>query len=144
MVSEKSSLQYIDRRTAPYKGFGGASCQSVGRAIIRDRYSGIELARNMSVAMAIFAFGPIFAPFLGYGLTQFGGWQSVFIGMLTFAILMFLATLRVPETLKKTNKNALKSEHIRQSITKILSHPQSRYFIIVSAVIMVSMLSFVT
>lgn len=126
------------------QGFGGASCQSVGRAIIRDRYSGLELARNMSVAMAIFSFGPIFAPFFGYGLTRFGGWQSVFIGMLVFAFLMLLATLWVPETLKERNKNSLKPDHILKSIFEILSNPQSRYFIIVSAIIMVSMLSFVT
>lgn len=126
------------------QGFGGASCQSVGRAIIRDRYSGIELARNMSVAMAIFAFGPIFAPFLGYGLTQIGGWQFVFVGMLTFAALMFLATLRVPETLQDKNEDALKPNHILKSTVTILSHQQSRYFLIVSAIVMVSMLSFVT
>ncbi len=126
------------------QGFGGASCQSVGRAIIRDCYSGMQLARNMSIAMAIFAFGPIVAPFLGFGLTKIGGWQLVFTGMLTFGVIILAVTPKIPETLKKANPNALKPSHIGQASIRVLSNRQSLYFLIVSAVLMSSMLSFVT
>ena len=126
------------------QGFGGASCQSVGRAIIRDCYSGMQLARNMSIAMAIFAFGPIVAPFLGFGLTKIGGWQLVFTGMLTFGVIILAVTPKIPETLKKANPNALRPSHIGQASIRVLSNRQSLYFLIVSAVLMSSMLSFVT
>ena len=126
------------------QGFGGASCQSVGRAIIRDCYSGMQLARNMSIAMAIFAFGPIFAPFLGYGLTQVGGWQLVFTGMLTFGVIILAVTPKIPETLKNANPRALKPNHMWNASIRVLSNRQSLYFLIVSAVLMSSMLSFVT
>ena len=59
------------------QGLGSACGVVVGRAILRDRHSGAALAQTMSLAMAIFAVGPILAPLLGYALVSLGGWRAV-------------------------------------------------------------------
>ena len=49
------------------QGFGAAAAIVLARAILRDLYSGQELARNLALAWAIFAVGPILAPLGGRG-----------------------------------------------------------------------------
>src|SRR5690606_33563375 len=51
------------------QGFGAGCAQAVPRAMLRDLHQGPALARSMALAMAIFSFGPIFAPLAGTVLT---------------------------------------------------------------------------
>ena len=58
---------------------GGAAGMVVSRAIVRDVYSREESARIIGYMMSMIILAPIFAPLIGAFLTEFFGWQSVFI-----------------------------------------------------------------
>ena len=126
------------------QGFGSACGIVVGRAVLRDVSHGPALAQSMALAMAIFALGPISAPLVGYGLVALSGWRGVFIGMGIFtALLLAWGAFRFKETNATLDSTALRPERLRQSLRRIVAHPQSRYFLIVSAATQYGIISFV-
>ena len=58
---------------------GGAAGMVVSRAIVRDVYGREESARIIGYMMSMVILAPIVAPLIGAFLTEFFGWQSVFI-----------------------------------------------------------------
>ena len=63
------------------RGLQGASAGAglvVGRAVIRDTYSGPAAHRLMSQVMMIFGVAPVIAPIIGAQLLALGGWQGIF------------------------------------------------------------------
>lgn len=123
----------------------GAGCNQVSvRAVLRDRHSGPALGQAMALAMGIFAFGPVVAPLLGYGLVELGGWRFVFVGIFGFCSVMMVLTLwRMPETLVEKNPLALKTTHMKASLRAVLMQSQSRFFIFYSLFVFFVVLSFV-
>ncbi|KAB2848841.1 MAG: multidrug effflux MFS transporter [Hyphomicrobiaceae bacterium] len=126
------------------QGLGGACAVVVGRAILRDCHGGPGLAQAMALAMAIFAFGPIVAPLLGYGLVAQGGWRLVFAGMAVFgAALVAGAIAMLKETNEEINPQALRANYLGQSILRLLTHPQSRFFIFLASINAFGITSFI-
>ena len=60
-------------------GLGAAGPAVIGNAIARDLYSGDQMARVLSLTMAVFLIGPTIAPLLGEMLLLTGVWQAVFL-----------------------------------------------------------------
>jgi len=81
------------------QGAGAASARVLSMAIIRDCYSGRDMARVMSITMVVFIIIPVLAPGSGALLMLFGGWRLIFISVLalSFAALVW-TSLRLPET----------------------------------------------
>jgi MFS transporter, DHA1 family, multidrug resistance protein len=126
------------------QGFGSACGIAVGRAVLRDISHGPALAQAMAMAMAIFALGPISAPLIGYGLVALGGWRAIFLGMAIFAtLLLVLAAVRFQETNAAPDPCALQPKRLMQSLDRIVSNRQSRYFLIVATVTQFGIISFV-
>lgn len=125
------------------QGFGSACGIVVGRAMLRDVSQGTALAQAMAFAMAIFALGPITAPLLGYGLVALGGWRGIFFGMGLFAIALIGGAFALRETNAAPNRHALKRENLASALSRIVRHPQSRYFLILAAITQFSIVSFV-
>jgi DHA1 family bicyclomycin/chloramphenicol resistance-like MFS transporter len=82
------------------QGMGGAAIRVLVVAIVRDRYSGREMARVMSLIIMVFIVVPVFAPSIGSLFLWLGGWRLIFISMLALAALVVTGfALRMPETL---------------------------------------------
>src|SRR5262250_210307 len=82
------------------QGMGAAAIRVLVVAIVRDRYSGREMARVMSLIIMVFIVVPVFAPAIGSLFLWLGGWRLIFISMLALAALVVLGfALRMPETL---------------------------------------------
>lgn len=125
------------------QGLGGAAGVVVSRAIIRDLFSGRELASNMALAMAVFAAGPIVAPLLGASVAAVSNWRMVFAVVAVFAALLWLvARFGLPETAPKLTSEALRPGVLLSRARRVLGHPQSRFFVFLSATIM-SMIIFI-
>jgi DHA1 family bicyclomycin/chloramphenicol resistance-like MFS transporter len=83
------------------QGVGAAAPRVIAFAIVRDRYSGREMARVMSFAMAIFIIIPVLAPSMGQGLLLVGTWRLMFELLLVAGVAIALwAGLRLPETMR--------------------------------------------
>ena len=82
------------------QGMGAAAIRVLVVAIVRDRYSGREMARVMSLIIMVFIVVPVFAPAIGSLFLWLGGWRLIFISMLALvAIVAAGFALRMPETL---------------------------------------------
>ncbi|MCV0397494.1 MAG: Bcr/CflA family efflux MFS transporter [Rhizobiaceae bacterium] len=122
------------------QGFGAAAAIVSSRAIIRDLFSGEELARNLALATAIFAVGPIMAPLLGAGIALPFGWRAIFGVLAALAAAMLLFLLRMPETIPAISARSMRPAVFMERACRLFVHPQSRHFLILSAVAMSSML----
>lgn len=82
------------------QGMGAASARVLTVTIVRDRFSGREMARVMSLTMMVFIIVPVLAPAIGQAVLVLGTWHTIFVSMLVMAImLMVWFHLRMPETL---------------------------------------------
>lgn len=82
------------------QGFAGAAGVVVGRAVVRDLYSGIEAARYFSLLMLITGLGPIVAPTIGGQLLRLTSWRGIFVVLASVALLILVAVeVWLPETL---------------------------------------------
>lgn len=71
----------------------------VGRAIIRDSFSGHEAQRLMSLVTMIFGIAPAIAPVIGGWLQGLLGWRAIFWFLATYGVVLFFAAARrLPET----------------------------------------------
>lgn len=61
------------------QGIGAAASMAILRAVVRDRWSGSEAARVMSLLMLILGAAPIFAPMLGGLLAELASWRGIFV-----------------------------------------------------------------
>lgn len=123
------------------QGFGVAAPYILARAIIRDLYTGTELAQKMAVATGIFSLGPMLAPLIGALILELGGnWRWIFVFMTVYGI-SIMATLKfVVETNAQKNVSATQITTLISNAKTVLTDQQSRYFIIISCIIATSML----
>jgi DHA1 family bicyclomycin/chloramphenicol resistance-like MFS transporter len=85
-----------------------ASTRVLAVAIVRDRYSGRQMARTLSVAQMIFFLVPIMAPSLGQVLLAFGPWRFIFYALAVFAaVVLAWSTLRLRESLPVARRSPL-------------------------------------
>jgi DHA1 family bicyclomycin/chloramphenicol resistance-like MFS transporter len=87
------------------QGISGSGAIVLARAIVRDVYSGVQAARELSLMGSISATAPIVAPMIG-GVLQAGfGWRANFICMSVGGLIAFLVAARLlPETLRPNNR----------------------------------------
>jgi DHA1 family bicyclomycin/chloramphenicol resistance-like MFS transporter len=81
------------------QGLGAASVMVIPRAIIRDRYTGIEATRMMALVMLVLSVGPMLAPLIGSLLMIPFGWRAVFAAVAMVAVAALVLVWRtLPET----------------------------------------------
>jgi DHA1 family bicyclomycin/chloramphenicol resistance-like MFS transporter len=61
-----------------FQAIGGGAGTVLSRAIIRDRYTGVQMAKVMSLMLTIILFAPMIAPVFGGYLLIWLGWRAVF------------------------------------------------------------------
>jgi MFS transporter, DHA1 family, multidrug resistance protein len=105
------------------QGIGAASPRIVAVAVIRDLYSGRQMARVMSFAMMVFILIPVLAPSLGQGLLHFGDWHLTFVALLVLGLAVAVwSGLRLPET--STGKSNA-DDSIWHSLRAVVMVPQT-------------------
>ncbi|MFA5550788.1 MAG: multidrug effflux MFS transporter [Trueperaceae bacterium] len=108
------------------QGLGCATGPILSRAVLRDLYSGAQLARMMSYAMIVFSAAPLLAPSIGALMIRLWSWESTFVFLLLVAVALTLLVLFVlPETLETPDLNAFKPRSVWRNIKTILSDPRS-------------------
>ncbi|MER8230696.1 multidrug effflux MFS transporter [Streptomyces sp. NPDC094049] len=84
------------------QGLAGAAGIVIARAVVRDLYDGVEMARFFSTLMLISGVAPIIAPLIGGQILRITDWRGVFhvltvIGiLLTFVVWRFLGETLPP------------------------------------------------
>ena len=90
------------------QGVGAAATRVLAVSIVRDCYSGRDMARVMSLAMIVFLAVPILAPSIGQAILWFAPWRWIFGCLAAFgAIVMIWSALRLPETLHAEDRKPI-------------------------------------
>ncbi|MFF0214915.1 Bcr/CflA family multidrug efflux MFS transporter [Streptomyces vinaceus] len=61
------------------QGLAGSAAIVIARAVVRDLYDGVEMARFFSTLMLISGVAPIIAPLIGGQILRFADWRGVFV-----------------------------------------------------------------
>ena len=102
-------------------GLGSAGPRVAATAMVRDAYSGEEMAKQMSFIMAIFILVPTFAPLLASGILLVGPWQAVFGFCAAMALLLCFAVTRLPETIHVEDRRELSGSEIWAGCRAVLT-----------------------
>jgi MFS transporter, DHA1 family, multidrug resistance protein len=81
------------------QALGGSAGIVLARAMVRDLYSGRDMARVLSLVAVVFGLAPVLAPTVGAFILRFGSWRMVFIFLAFFGLMCLLAVLQLRETL---------------------------------------------
>lgn len=103
-------------------GVGASAVFMTTIAGVRDRFVGNQMARIMSLIFTIFLFTPVIAPFLGIAILSVASWQIVFLTPPLFAVLVFLWSLRLEESLPPAQRRSLKWNSVIQSIRSVTTN----------------------
>ncbi|MEU9110566.1 multidrug effflux MFS transporter [Streptomyces sp. NPDC048483] len=81
------------------QGLAGAAGIVIARAVVRDLYDGVAMARFFSTLMLISGVAPVVAPLIGSQILQVTDWRGVFVVLTVVGVLL---TLLVWRTLHET------------------------------------------
>src|ERR1700676_2543716 len=103
-----------------------AACVTVTRSVVRDLYSGRQMARVMSLTFVVFLTVPILARSLGQLILFVAPWRYIFVVFAVFAAMVATwAFLRLPETLHPEYRLLLTREHIVGAVKLVLGNRTS-------------------
>jgi MFS transporter, DHA1 family, multidrug resistance protein len=103
-------------------GVGASAVFMTTIAGVRDRFVGDNMARVMSLILTVFLFTPVVAPFLGIAILSVASWKMVFLTPPLFAVIIFLWSFRLEESLPAEKRTSLHWLGVMQSIKKVLSN----------------------
>jgi MFS transporter, DHA1 family, multidrug resistance protein len=122
------------------QGLAAASGPILGRAIVRDRFEGPEMARIMSFAFAAFMTAPLIAPSIGAVILGFASWRWIFWFLALYGvILLTFVVLFLDESLARPDPRSLEPARIVGAYRAVLRDPVSRRYG-AAAIICISML----
>ncbi|MFI6434103.1 multidrug effflux MFS transporter [Streptomyces sp. NPDC050759] len=88
------------------QGLAGAAGIVIARAVVRDLYDGVAMARFFSTLMLIGGVAPIVAPLIGGQILRVTDWRGVFVVLTVIgALLAALVWVRLPETLPAAERH---------------------------------------
>jgi DHA1 family bicyclomycin/chloramphenicol resistance-like MFS transporter len=106
-----------------------AASAVVTRSVIRDLYSGRQMARVMSLTFMVFLTVPILAPSLGALVLLAAPWRYIFIVFGLFAACVWTwALVRLPETLHPEYRLTLTRAHIAGAVRLVLFNRSSLFY----------------
>jgi DHA1 family bicyclomycin/chloramphenicol resistance-like MFS transporter len=89
------------------QGLAGAAGIVISRAIVRDLYDGVEMARFFSTLMLISGVAPIVAPVIGGQILRLTDWRGVFVVCTAIGILLTAVVWRwLGETLPPEERHS--------------------------------------
>ena len=108
------------------QGIGCAAPRVIAIAVVRDLFSGRDMARVMSFVMMVFILIPVVAPTIGEGILALGEWHWIFL-FLTGAslIILLLTVLWLPETRPPESRRPLSLRWLGQAVWRIVSTRQT-------------------
>ncbi|MDB5509625.1 MAG: multidrug transporter [Hyphomicrobiales bacterium] len=112
------------------QAFGGAGPIILARTVVRDLYEGPRAGRELSMMGSIMGVTPVIAPVFGGFLQVAFGWRASFIAMAAAAlVLVLVAALLLPETIRVRQKGGLSPAAILRSYAIVLRNGTYRVYV---------------
>ncbi|MEU2284064.1 multidrug effflux MFS transporter [Streptomyces sp. NPDC013178] len=89
------------------QGLAGAAGIVIARAVVRDLYDGMAMARFFSNLMLISGVAPVVAPLMGGQILRVTDWRGVFVVLTVVGVLLAaLVATKLPETLPPAERHS--------------------------------------
>lgn len=125
-----------------FQGLGAAGPRIVSTAVIRDLYSGREMAKIISFVMLVFTLVPAIAPLLGMVIISGFGWRGIFLAFVIFSLISIVwMSARLPETLPVERRRPLRLRLMAAAVKEMFIHPVVRLSIFVQTLAMAMLFS---
>jgi MFS transporter, DHA1 family, multidrug resistance protein len=105
------------------QGLGVAGPYISAISIVRDQFSGRQMARIMSLVMMIFIMVPAFAPAIGQTILFFADWRFIFAFYIGYALLISCwIFFRLEETLPKEKRIAFSTSSFMAGFKEVITN----------------------
>ncbi|MFR9794809.1 multidrug effflux MFS transporter [Streptomyces sp. MS06] len=106
------------------QGLAGAAGIVIARAVVRDLYDGVAMARFFSTLMLVSGVAPVVAPLIGGQLLRVTEWRGVFVVLTAVGVLLAaLVWARLPETLPPGERHAGGVGEALRAMRRLLADP---------------------
>ncbi|MFC7918149.1 multidrug effflux MFS transporter [Streptomyces sp. NPDC057386] len=106
------------------QGLAGAAGIVIARAVVRDLYDGVAMARFFSTLMLISGVAPVVAPLIGGQILRVTDWRGVFVVLTVIGLLLgALVWFRLPETLEPGERHAGGVGEALHAMRRLLADP---------------------
>lgn len=103
------------------QGIGVSGPYVAAVAIVRDKFSGRDMAKVMSLVMMIFILVPAIAPALGQGLMMVFSWRAIFVLYIVYAAAVLTwITFRLEETLPVSHRIPFNLVNMKHGLFEIV------------------------
>lgn len=131
------------------QAIGGGMATVNSSAVIRDLFAGDDMAKVLSMVAIVMMSAPLIAPMLGAFVVKFFDWQSIFLSLAIYSVVVMLLLLwRLPETNSRSKRSQRKTEVQRaklwQSYKRVLTHRQAMGYVIAISFAFSGMFVFLT
>jgi DHA1 family bicyclomycin/chloramphenicol resistance-like MFS transporter len=116
----------------------------VVRSVVRDLYSGRQMARVMSLTFMVFLMVPIIAPSVGQAILLAAPWRYIFILCGVFAaVICVWVSIRLPETLHAEYRLTLSVKHVANAVRLVLCNRASLFYTWAMSVMFAGIMAYV-
>jgi DHA1 family bicyclomycin/chloramphenicol resistance-like MFS transporter len=127
------------------QGLGAAAGIVISRAVVRDLFSGIAMARFFSSLMLVSGLAPILAPVLGGELLRFTSWRGIFVVLGVFGVLLLLFTLLgLPDTLPVDRRRPARIGGVLRSYGSLLRNRVFVGYAMTSALLFAGLFAYIS
>lgn len=113
------------------QGLGVSGPYVASISIVRDKYSGTQMARIMSLIMMVFMVAPAVAPSLGQLIIHFFGWRDIFVLYMIYAVVVGAwVALRLEETLVPENRLPMRLKAFEEGFKEVVSNKTTMSYLL--------------
>ncbi|CAM3775207.1 Bcr/CflA family multidrug efflux MFS transporter [Parendozoicomonas haliclonae] len=125
------------------QAFGGGIAIVNSSAMVRDLFSGSDVARVLSTISLVMMLAPLLAPMLGALTVEMFGWRTIFFilaGYALFVLVIFL--VKVPESRKKSESTS--NESALKIYKRVISHRHAMGYVMAISFTFGGLFTFIT
>lgn len=127
------------------QGVGVAGPRTITLALVRDRFEGREMARVMSLVMAVFILVPIVAPALGQAILGISGWRAIFAFYLAMGLVALVwFALRQEETLPSSRRIPFSARRMLAATREVVTTRRSIAYTVAAGFVFGAFLGYLT
>lgn len=117
------------------QAIGGGMATVNSSAMIRDLFAGDEMAKVLSMVAIVMMSAPLIAPMLGAFVVSYFDWQTIFLALAIYSVVVMLLLLwRLPETNPRSKPLTEQNNHSKtkpwQAYKRILCHRQAMGYVL--------------
>ena len=124
------------------QGLGAAAPRIVALAVVRDLYTGRDMARLVSVATMIFSLFPAVGPLIGSWIIALSNWRGIFLLFVFFVLVLFTWTsTRLTESLSPEDRRPFRVSSLLDATRQMMAEPVARIAMLVQGLCMGALFS---